>query len=131
MFNNFTTHPINVLLLKLAKLSPLLLLGFDAKAVLFAMLFVQAQSFATHANVRGSMKWLNHVVGTAELHRRHHGVNVDEALNFATALPLWDQVFGTFRLRTEEPAAVGVAAPKHYPDRRDWRGLMLLPFVPA
>ena len=94
--NNFTTHPVNVLLRKLVRLLPLWLLGFGAEAVLVALLFGQAQSFAAHANTRGRMGWLNYVIGTAELHRWHHSVRVEEALNFGSALPLWDQVFGTF-----------------------------------
>ncbi|MCW7540981.1 sterol desaturase family protein [Aquabacterium sp. A7-Y] len=127
--NNLTTHPINVLLLKLVKVLPLMLLGFEANAVLLAALFQQLQSFATHANTQGRMGWLNYLVGTAELHRRHHSVDPREAQNFATALPVWDQVFGTFRFRgTREPAAVGVSDPQHYPASTDWRGLMRLPF---
>jgi sterol desaturase/sphingolipid hydroxylase (fatty acid hydroxylase superfamily) len=128
--SNLTTHPLNVLLLKIAKLLPLALLGFDESAVLAAMLFVQAQSFATHANVRGSMHWLNRVIGTAELHRRHHGTQVEDALNYSTALPLWDMVFGTYRHRaTTEPAEVGVASAHLYPASTDWRGLMALPLT--
>jgi sterol desaturase/sphingolipid hydroxylase (fatty acid hydroxylase superfamily) len=98
------------------------------EAVLWAGLFQQLQSFATHANTRGRMGWLNLVIGTAELHRRHHGTQVEEALNFGTAIPLWDQLFGTFRFRcTREPAAVGVAHPERYPASSDWWGLMRLP----
>lgn len=126
--NNLTTHPLNVLLLKPAKLLPLVALGFSADTVLVATLFLQLQSFATHANTRGSMGWLNYVIGTAELHRRHHSVNVDEALNFATALPLWDQVFGTFRYRSSpEPVQVGVQAPQCYPGQTDIWGLLWFP----
>lgn len=126
--NNFTTHPINVLLLKPAKFVPLALLGFSAEAVLFASLFMQLQSFATHANTRGTMGWLNYLIGTAELHRRHHSVKVDEALNFGTAVPLWDQLFGTFRYRaTAEPQEVGVSAPQHYPNQTDIAALLCFP----
>ena len=126
--NNFTTHPINVLLLKPAKFAPLAVLGFSAEAVLWTSLFMQLQSFATHANTRGTMGWLNYLIGTAELHRRHHGVKVEEALNFATALPLWDQVFGTFRYRaTAEPVEVGVSTPHRYPKQTDIAALFCLP----
>jgi sterol desaturase/sphingolipid hydroxylase (fatty acid hydroxylase superfamily) len=126
--NNLTTHPFNVVLLKVAKMLPLVALGFGADAVLVASLFMQLQSFATHANVRGSMKWLNYLIGTAELHRWHHSTRVDEALNFATALPLWDQVFGTFRyIRGETPAHVGVQEPQHYPAQTATLALLCLP----
>lgn len=127
--NNLTTHPVNVVLLKAVKLLPLALLGFSAEAVLLAALFMQLQSFATHANTRGHMGWLNYVVGTAELHRWHHSTKVREALNFATAVPLWDQVFGTFRHAPgHEPAEVGVETPAAYPDARDTWALAVFPF---
>jgi len=126
--NNATTHPINVLLLKTVRVLPLLLLGFAPEAIVYAGLFAQAQSFATHANTRGTMGWLNWIIGTAELHRRHHSVRVDEALNFGTALPLWDQVFGTYRWRgTAEPSAVGIGAAERYPSATDVWGLMRYP----
>jgi len=128
--NNLTTHPANVFLLKAVKLLPLAALGFSAEAVLYAALFMQLQSFATHANTRGRMGWLNYFIGTAELHRWHHSARVEEALNFATALPVWDQLFGTFRHRPgQEPEHVGVAAAHAYPASTDIWGLLRYPFV--
>jgi sterol desaturase/sphingolipid hydroxylase (fatty acid hydroxylase superfamily) len=127
--NNLSTHPLNVILLKAVKLLPLSLLGFTAEAVLLAALFMQLQSFATHANTRGQMGWLNHVIGTAELHRWHHSTHVREALNFSTSLPLWDQVFGTFRHTPgREPAEVGVETPAAYPGATDTWALVAYPF---
>jgi len=130
--NNLTTHPLNVLMLAAAKALPLWLLGFEPQAMLLAGLFQQLQSFATHANVRGRMGWLNYLIGTAELHRRHHSARVDEALNFSTAVPLWDQLFGTFRYRsTPVPQAVGVADAAAYPHAEDWRALLRFPLQRA
>jgi sterol desaturase/sphingolipid hydroxylase (fatty acid hydroxylase superfamily) len=127
--NNLTAHPVNVFVLKLVKMLPLVALGFTAEAVLYASLFLQLQSFATHANTRGRMGCLNYLIGTAQLHRRHHSVNVSEALNFATALPLWDQVFGTFRYRsTGEPQRVGVEPAQQYPQETETWELLRHPF---
>lgn len=128
--NNLTTHPLNVVLLKAVKLLPLSLLGFSADAVLVAALFMQLQSFATHANTHGHMGWLNYVIGTAELHRWHHSTQVREALNFSTSVPLWDQVFGTFRHAPgREPAEVGVETPTACPDANDTWALAAFPFT--
>jgi sterol desaturase/sphingolipid hydroxylase (fatty acid hydroxylase superfamily) len=130
--NNLTTHPINVVLLKAVKLLPLAALGFSPDAVLYASLFMQLQSFATHANTHGRMGWLNYFIGTAELHRWHHSTRVDEALNFATAIPLWDQVFGTFRHRKGRgPAQVGVEHAAAYPQQTDTLALLRHPLRPA
>lgn len=128
--NNLTTHPLNVVLLKAVKMLPLAFLGFRAEAVLLAALFMQLQSFATHANTRGRMGWLNGFIGTAELHRWHHSTQVDEALNFSTAIPLWDQVFGTYRYRADsEPREVGVIPSADYPAGTDIWGLTRYPFT--
>lgn len=130
--NNVTVHPINVLIVDVVRVLPLLLLGFPPEAVVYAGMFAQAQSFATHANTPGTMGWLNYLIGTAELHRRHHSDRVDEALNFGTAVPLWDQLFGTFRYRaTAEPREVGLAQPAGYPSLDDLRGWWLYPFKRA
>ncbi|HUG26566.1 sterol desaturase family protein [Piscinibacter sp.] len=127
--NNFTTHPVNVLLRKLVRLLPLWLLGFSPEAILMALLFGQAQSFAAHANTRGRMGWLNYVIGTAELHRWHHSVRVEEALNFGSALPLWDQVFGTFHYpRDGAVRQVGVRGAYGVPAPAETWALLAHPF---
>jgi len=127
--NNFTTHPVNVLLNKLARLLPVWLLGFSPEAILMALLFVQAQSFAGHANTRGRMGWLNYVIGTAELHRWHHSVRVEEALNFGSALPLWDQLFGTFHCpRHAAVRQVGVRGTDDLPAPGETWALLAYPF---
>ena len=88
----------------------------------------QTQSFATHANSRGTLGWLNYLIGSAELHRWHHSVNIAEAQNFGTALPFWDQLFGTFRWRGGEPVALGVKTSAQQPGEHDIRGLLSYPF---
>ena len=101
--NNLTTHPINVLWNQFARTVPWLALGFDATAIAYAALFIQVQSFAVHANIAGTVGPLSRWIGSAELHRWHHSVVQEEALNFSTALPIWDQVFGTYKA----PSVVG------------------------
>lgn len=95
--NNLTTHPFNVLWNQFARTIPWLLFGFDAQVIAWAALFIQVQSFAVHANVAGTIGPLNRWIGSAELHRWHHSVVLGEALNFGTALPFWDRVFGSAR----------------------------------
>lgn len=131
--NNFTTHPLDLVLRKPLHALPLWLLGFEPTAIALAALFSQTQSFATHANTRGTLGWLNYLIGSAELHRWHHSVKLDEALNFGTALPLWDQLFGTFRLPRAgrvEPGAVGVTAGPHQPGEHDSLALLTYPLGP-
>ena len=131
---NFTTHPLDLLLSKSVQVLPLWLLGFDPMAIALAALFVQTQSFATHANSRGTLGWLNYLIGSAELHRWHHSTEIEQAQNFGTALPLWDQLFGTFRRHAGarvEPHEVGVIGHADQPDERNIAGLLAYPFIPA
>lgn len=125
--NNLTTHPFNVLWNRLARTLPWLLLGFDAQVLLAVALFLQAQSYATHANVRGTLGPLAWLIGSAEAHRWHHSTVLAEARNFSTALPLWDQLFGTWYLPPRSgPVRVGISD-AGWPAPADWRRLLLSP----
>lgn len=126
--NNIATHPINVLWNQLSRVLPWLLLGFDAQVIAWAALFIQVQSFAVHANVAGTLGPLNRLIGTAELHRWHHSIHPAEALNYGTAIPLWDQLFGTWRAPgAAGPARVGIAGVPGGAAWRVWRALLLAP----
>lgn len=124
--NAVLVHPINLLWNQAARALPWWLLGFDAQTVVAAALFLQVQSLAAHANVAGGLGPLGAWLGHAQLHRWHHSLDPAEALNFGTALPLWDRLFGSYRAPTgTDPAALGVAgmAPPRLLDL--WRQLRL------
>ncbi len=126
--NALNAHPINALYDKLARIAPLLLLGFSSDAIEIATLFAITQSLVTHANIAGTIGPLNYIIGSAELHRMHHSTDPDQAGNFGTALPYWDQVFGTFRYGGA-PKDVGVFDPSHYPGEHEFGALLRWPFV--
>lgn len=128
--NALLAHPINAAYDKVAKLLPLLILGLSPEAVVAVALFGITQALATHANVAGTIGPLTWLLGGAELHRLHHSTNEAEAGNFGTTLPIWDQVFGTYR-RGAEPATVGVFEPRRYPAESALGPLLMLPFKRA
>lgn len=126
--NSFNAHPINALYNKIARVAPLVLIGLSAEAILIVALFGLMQGMVVHANVRGRMGVLNWIVGSAELHRLHHSVDLDQARNFGTTVPLWDLLLGTYRA----PAPVqhvGVADATGYPGSTDCWALLRFPFV--
>lgn len=125
--NALTAHPINAVYDKAAKLGPLLALGLSPEAVLAVALFGITQALVTHANVAGTIGPLNWMLGSAELHRLHHSTEEAEAGNFGTTLPIWDQVFGTYR-RGESPIHVGVFEAKRYPSEFALQRLLHIPF---
>ncbi len=125
--NALMAHPINAGYEKVARLAPLLLLGLSPEAMLAVALFGITQALSTHANIAGTIGPLNWLLGSAELHRLHHSTNEAEAGNFGTCLPLWDQLFGTYR-RGQAPMEVGVFEPAHYPSEFALTALLGLPF---
>ena len=126
------SHPINGLLVRgVVLLLPLRLLGLSAEAVLLFNVIVTLQALFSHANLDIRAGLFNYLLVGTELHRFHHSTETDEALNFGVVLPLWDQVFGTFRYRPgEAPVQVGVDSPSEYPRSVEfWKG-MAYPFLP-
>jgi len=126
--NALTAHPLNAAWDKLAHVLPMLVLGFGEEAVVAVTLFTLTQGLVVHANVAGTIGPLNLLLGSAELHRLHHGIDERQAGNYGTAVPWWDLVFGTFRSRAV-PAAVGVYAPARYPGEHAVTALLALPFT--
>jgi sterol desaturase/sphingolipid hydroxylase (fatty acid hydroxylase superfamily) len=124
--NALTAHPINALYDKLARTLPLVVLGFSTDVIEIATLFALTQALVTHANIAGTIGPLNWLIGSAEQHRLHHSTDPDQAGNFGTALPLWDQLFGTFRNGTA-PEHVGVFDPRDYPGEHEVAALLRWP----
>jgi sterol desaturase/sphingolipid hydroxylase (fatty acid hydroxylase superfamily) len=107
--NAVLAHPLNAAWNQAARLLPWLLLGFSPEVVLWAAVFMQAQGLAVHANLRGSLGPLNWLIGSAELHRWHHSMIESEAHNYGTAIPLWDQLFGSYVYRPgQTPTRLGL-----------------------
>ena len=114
--NNFLMHPLNIFFLKLMRSTPLLLLGFSQEAVFLHGLLVIGVAFSVRANTGGRLGFWNYLIGTAELHRMHHSKDPHEAGNHGTVVPLWDQIFGTFRYQPDGgPMAIGVTDRERYP----------------
>jgi sterol desaturase/sphingolipid hydroxylase (fatty acid hydroxylase superfamily) len=126
--NSFNAHPVNGLYNKLARVAPLVLLGISPDAILIVALFALTQGMVVHANVRGRMGFLNWILGSAELHRLHHSVDHDQARNFGTTVPLWDQLLGTYRAPAPV-ARVGIAEAGSYPGATDLLALLRWPFA--
>ena len=129
-WNNNTIHFLNSIYSGLAKTLPLALLGFDPAVIVIAAYVTTIQSYAVHANIDVELDWLGYLIMGPAHHRLHHSTVVDEAGNFASALTLWDIVFGTFVYEPgRAPETVGVAAPETFPSPMDVARNQLHPFV--
>lgn len=125
--NALTAHPVNAIYNHLARVLPLVALGLRPEALLAVALFGLTQSLVAHANVAGHIGWLDRLVGSAGLHRLHHSTDETEAGNFGTTVPLWDQVFATYR-RGTSPSSVGVFDPAKVPAELELGRLLAWPF---
>ena len=132
LVNNNTAHFLNILLSALASSVPLLLIGSSPEAVLVATGFVSLQSFAVHANIEIELGPFNHVFMSPVHHRLHHSTKLSEAGNFASAITLWDKLFGTFVYAPGlEPEEVGVVEPETFPAPTNIVANAAHPFVPG
>jgi sterol desaturase/sphingolipid hydroxylase (fatty acid hydroxylase superfamily) len=91
---------------------PLLVLGAPSSVIVILNVVISAFGITQHANVRmRTPKWLDAIVCTPVLHRRHHALSREEsACNYGTTVMIWDRLFGTFRYgkTPDGPEAIGI-----------------------
>jgi len=103
-------HPVNDVLPAIARVVPLLLLGFDPLVLAGVVPFFALYALLLHANVPWSFGPLRFVIASPSFHRWHH-TNAAQGRdrNFAGLLPIFDLVFGTFHMpKGEQPQVFGV-----------------------
>jgi sterol desaturase/sphingolipid hydroxylase (fatty acid hydroxylase superfamily) len=108
--SGFRGHPLDGLILAPVVVF-LMAAGFDPE-ITGALAAVQiVTGIFLHANVRWRWRPLHRIVITPEFHHWHHA-NEPEAINtnYSVFLPLWDMVFGTYRMpRDRRPDRYGVS----------------------
>lgn len=94
-------HPLQALLTFGGRFSVLWLLSATPEALALYAVWVSANSYLQHANVRMTTGPLGLVLATPELHRTHHSKRIEEHdANYGDALIVWDRLFGTHRAPT-------------------------------
>jgi sterol desaturase/sphingolipid hydroxylase (fatty acid hydroxylase superfamily) len=77
--------------------APLVLLGFQPKIVMTALLLNLLYQFWLHADWIPKLGWLEHVLNTPSSHRVHHARNLEYLdANFGGVLIVFDRLFGTY-----------------------------------
>ena len=101
-------HPINLFLGTVAVDVILLMAGISPNIMLWVGPFTTFHSAFVHANLNWTLGPFKYVLATPVFHRWHH-TSLEEGgnTNFAGTFPIWDILFGTFRM----PAG---ALPDHY-----------------
>jgi sterol desaturase/sphingolipid hydroxylase (fatty acid hydroxylase superfamily) len=96
-------HPVNLFLGTIAVDVLLLLAGISPNIMLWVGPFTIFHSAFVHANLNWTLGPLRYVIATPVFHRWHHtSLERGGDTNFAGTFPLWDILFGTFRMPQNE-----------------------------
>ncbi len=107
------THPLDLLLFRLASIAPLVVLNVTpAASAVFVAVFAW-QSWLAHANVRLSFGPLRWVLVSPEFHHWHHAAEREaHDHNYANVFACWDVLFRTVHLPAgRRPQRYGIDEP--------------------
>jgi sterol desaturase/sphingolipid hydroxylase (fatty acid hydroxylase superfamily) len=92
-------HPVNLFLGTVAVDVILLLAGISPNIMLWVGPFTTFHSAFVHANLNWTLGPFKYVLATPVFHRWHHTAPEEGGdTNFAGTFPIWDILFGTFRM---------------------------------
>lgn len=112
-------HLLEIILTRIAVLTPLILLGIAAPALNAYIILVGIQAVLAHANLRWNFGWLEYVLVTPRYHHWHHARHADYIdVNYAIHLPVVDMLMGTFKRPPADawPQEYGVMKPETVPN---------------
>src|SRR6201994_2081252 len=92
-------HPVNLLLGTIAVDVILLMAGISPNVMIWVGPFNTFHSAFVHANLNWTLGPFKYLLASPVFHRWHHTpVNEGGNTNFAGSFPIWDLMFGTFRM---------------------------------
>ena len=106
-------HPVNEIGAQIFSAAPLLACGFQPLTLIVLGPFIGTYAVIIHANLRWTFGPLRYVIASPVFHRWHHTRTKDGGeKNFASYLPIWDLIFGTFFMPADRvPSNFGVDDP--------------------
>jgi sterol desaturase/sphingolipid hydroxylase (fatty acid hydroxylase superfamily) len=118
-------HLVDVVATRALVLLPLVVLGFDDRAIYAYLALVSFHAVFIHANFAPRAGWLERWIAMPRYHHWHHAIEPEARdRNFAVHLPMIDRWFGTHYLPGEAwPQGYGVAglrAPEGYLRQLVW-----------
>ncbi|MBL4634841.1 MAG: sterol desaturase family protein [Kofleriaceae bacterium] len=109
--NNFRLHPIDLALKLAFAMVPVLMLGFSTEALAMAGAMKGLNIAFQHADIDLRHGFLNYIISTNSVHRRHHSAIPAEAnANYSGILSLFDLIFRSYRVPAEHlnPQRIGL-----------------------
>jgi sterol desaturase/sphingolipid hydroxylase (fatty acid hydroxylase superfamily) len=128
-------HPLDMIFTRLCGFVPLYALGLAQPAAggqldnvtLFVLLVGTTWGYFIHANVRWRFGWLSVLISTPAFHHWHHTNDEHVDKNYASMLPIWDILFGSWYLPSKQwPPKYGINTPM----APDLLGELAQPFLP-
>lgn len=118
-------HLVDIVVTRGLVLLPLIILGFDERAVLAYLGFVSFHAVFIHANFAPRWPWLERWLVLPRFHHWHHAIEPEARdKNFAVHLPWLDRLFGTQHLPEDRwPSGygvTGVSAPEGWLRQLAW-----------
>ena len=112
-------HLVDVIVTRGLVLLPLIVFGFDSRAVYAYLALVSFHAVFIHANFAPRSAWIERWIAMPRFHHWHHAIEAEAVdRNFAVHLPMIDRWFGTHYLpRDEWPRGYGLSglkAPEGY-----------------
>ncbi len=117
---NTRAHPFDIVFVRLCGFVPLYVLGLaqPTRGVtldvvpLIVMLCATLWGFFVHANLRWRFGWLSVLISTPAFHHWHHTNDEHVNKNYASMLPFFDLLFGTWYMPKEQwPSRYGTDTP--------------------
>ena len=107
-FATTRTHMIENMLRFVPGQAVLFLVGMPATVVAPAVAIAALYGVSNHSNLRVNVRWIEAILVTPRLHRRHHVPSTTQN-NFGVMLTLWDRLSGTLvRSETRSEERYGV-----------------------
>src|SRR5579871_2181245 len=110
-------HPINLIIGTISVDVILLMAGISPNVMLWVGPFTTFHSAFVHANLNWTLGPFRYVLATPVFHRWHHTAPEQGGnTNFAGTFPIWDVLFGTYRMPEDELPQIYGADDRHIPN---------------
>jgi len=104
-------HPAEIYL-HVVTAAPLFLVGFPVDALAAFAPLTTVYAILIHTNVNVSLRWLSYALNSPRYHGWHHALDAkDGGVNFGGFFPVFDAIFGTYKLPDRLPDAFGIDDP--------------------
>ncbi|WP_165324639.1 sterol desaturase family protein [Rhizorhabdus phycosphaerae] len=120
---NTRAHPVDIILTRMFGLTLVNIAGFGSPGAgsgslvpVIVLIIGTFWGFFIHANLNVSLPWFEQLLSTPRFHHWHHSRDEQVNRNYASVLPIYDRMFGTFHLPAKAwPPSYGIA-PENRPE---------------